>query len=93
MHASQAYLDAAGATRPTRIKPQGPDDFALLNILLAGPGENPPSLDRSKSKDQRQAEEENEQPTISKPGGFRNDPDDPKNPCEVRERHLKKINR
>ena len=28
-----------------------------------------------------------------KSGGFPNDPDDPSNPNEVRERHLKKINR
>jgi hypothetical protein len=29
----------------------------------------------------------------SKPDSFQNDPDDPKNPNEVRERHLKNINR
>ena len=27
----------------------------------------------------------------SKPGGFRNDPDDPNNPNQVRERYLQKI--
>jgi hypothetical protein len=50
-----------------------------------------PSVDKSKSKDQRQAEEESSADTASKPGGFDNDPDDPTNPNEVRERHLKKI--
>jgi hypothetical protein len=50
-----------------------------------------PALDKGKSKDEHQAEEENQADTASKPGGFNNDPDDPKNPNEVRERHLKKI--
>jgi hypothetical protein len=50
-----------------------------------------PTVDKGKSKDERQAEEENQADTVSRPGGFNNDPDDPKNPNEVRERHLKKI--
>jgi hypothetical protein len=50
-----------------------------------------PAVDKGKSKDERQAEEENRADTASKPGGFHNDPDDPKNPNQVRERHLKKI--
>jgi hypothetical protein len=44
-----------------------------------------------KSKDQLQAEEERKAPTVSKPGGFRNDPDDSTNPNEVRERYLRKL--
>ena len=44
-----------------------------------------------KSKDQLQAEEERKAPTVSKPGGFRNDPDDPTNPNEARERYLRKL--
>ena len=50
-----------------------------------------PSLDYGKSKDELQAEEERKAPTISRPGGFRNDPDDPTNPNEVRERYLMKL--
>ena len=50
-----------------------------------------PSLDHGKSKDELQAEEERKAPTISRPGGFRNDPDDPTNPNEVRERYLMKL--
>ena len=42
-------------------------------------------------KDQLQAEEERKAPTVSKHGGFRNDPDDPTNPNEVRERYLRKL--
>jgi hypothetical protein len=52
-----------------------------------------PAVDKGKSKDERQAEEENQADTVSRPGGFNNDPDDPKNPNEARERHLKKIKR
>jgi hypothetical protein len=50
-----------------------------------------PAADKGKSKDQRQADEEGNAETVSKPGGFDNDPDDPRNPNEVRERHLKNI--
>jgi hypothetical protein len=48
-------------------------------------------LDERKPKDQKQAEEEEKAKTVSRPGGFSNDPDDPKNPNEVRERHQRKI--
>jgi hypothetical protein len=44
-------------------------------------------------KVERQAEEERKADTVSKPGGFKNDPDDPTNPNEVRERHLRKLRR
>ena len=44
-------------------------------------------------EDKRQAEEESQAESVSKPGGFKNDPDDPTNPNEVRERHLKKLRR
>ena len=46
-----------------------------------------------KPQDESQAEEEEDAKPISKPGGFENDPPDPKNPNEVRERHLKEIKR
>jgi len=42
---------------------------------------------------ERQAEEERQADTVSEPGGFKNDPDDPTNPNEVRERHLRKLRR
>jgi len=50
-----------------------------------------PALKQGKSKDQLQAEEEAKADTVSKPGGFENHPDNPRNPNEVRERHLQKI--
>jgi hypothetical protein len=43
--------------------------------------------------DRRKAEEESKASPASKPGGFNNDPDDPTNPNEARERTLKKIRR
>jgi hypothetical protein len=43
--------------------------------------------------DERQAARERKAKSVSKPGGFKNDPDDPTNPNEVRERHLKKLRR
>jgi hypothetical protein len=69
------------------------EQLRLLNALLSSPASKPPALDQGKSKDERQAEEEGAEPSASKPGGFKNDPDDPTNPNEVRERHIKKINR
>jgi hypothetical protein len=92
MHASLAFVNGAGSAD---------EDLRLLHTLLStgvsklrrsdsGKGK---AVDRSKSKDQRQAEEESQAQTVSKPGGFKNDPDDPTNPNEVRERHLKKITR
>jgi hypothetical protein len=51
------------------------------------------SLVTGPTKDQKQAEEERGCETVSKPGGFKNDPDDPTNPNEVRERTLRKLRR
>jgi hypothetical protein len=49
------------------------------------------SIRQGKSKDELQAEEERKAQTVSRPGGFRNDPDDPTNPNEVRERYLRRL--
>ena len=98
MHASLAFVNGAGSADK---------DLRLLNTLLSTASSKQPrpgagkgkALDRGKSKDERQAEEESKADTVSRPGGFKvsrpggfkNDPDDPTNPNEVRERHLKKI--
>jgi hypothetical protein len=47
----------------------------------------------SRDADQHKAEQESKAETVSKPGGFKNDPDDPTNPNEVRERSLRKLRR
>jgi hypothetical protein len=51
------------------------------------------SLKKGASLDERQAQQESKAPTVSKPGGFKNDPDDPTNPNEVRERYNRKLRR
>jgi hypothetical protein len=89
MHASFAYVNGAGGAD---------EDLRMLNTLLAMGAKTPrpgkgKAVETGKSKDERQAEEESKSNTASKPGGFKNDPDDPTNPNEVRERHLKKIKR
>jgi hypothetical protein len=61
------------------------------DMMLTGTDANSPSLDRTKSKDKRKAEKERTQPTFSRPGGFKNDPDDPTNPNEARERFRRKL--
>jgi hypothetical protein len=93
MHASLAFVNGVGNKRRSPVVRADPEGLRLLNALLStATSESPrPAVDKGKSKDQRQAEEENRADTASKPGGFNNDPDDPKNPNEVRERHLKKI--
>jgi hypothetical protein len=90
MHASLAFVNGAGSSA---------EDLRLLNTLLSTAAAEPPvpgsggALDTDKSKDERQAEEESKAQPATKPGGFKNDPNDPTNPNEVRERHLKKIKR
>jgi hypothetical protein len=42
---------------------------------------------------EKQAIEEKKQPTVSRPGGYKNDPDDPTNPNEAIERHRRKLRR
>ena len=94
MHASLAFVNGAGDKRRTPVTKADPEGLRLLNALLSTATiESPrPGVDKGKSKDERQAEEEGKAETVSRPGGFPNDPDDPRNPNEGRERHLKKIN-
>jgi hypothetical protein len=87
MHASMAFVNGAGEKRRNRSTRKLVDSLALLNTLLASSAQP----DKAKSKDQKQAEEEDKAAPVSKPGGFANDPDDPKNPNEVRERHQRKV--
>jgi hypothetical protein len=52
---------------------------------------NEGSISHEPTKDVQQALEESHEEVISQPGGFRNDPSDPSNPNEVRERALRKL--
>jgi hypothetical protein len=95
MNASDAFVNGAGNVRRAPTAQSERERLTLLNALLStGASEsNRPAVDKGKSKDERQADEEKGADTVSKPGGFKNDPDDPTNPNEVRERHSKKIRR
>jgi hypothetical protein len=53
----------------------------------------PSHSDFHPDKNERKAQEERQEETVSKPGGFRNDPDDPTNPNEAIERHRRKLHR
>jgi hypothetical protein len=51
------------------------------------PGNHGPShADEHPNPDEKKAVEESKHPTASRPGGFKNDPDDPTNPNEAIER-------
>ncbi len=82
MHASLAYVNGAGEKRRNRAGRKFIDSLALLNTLLAAPGETNEPVPE---------EEEEKAAPISKPDGFQNDPPDPTNPNEVRERHQRKV--
>jgi len=54
----------------------------------------PPAADnRAKAADEAKADHERSKPSVSEPGGFANDPDDPSNPNEAIERHRRKLRR
>jgi len=53
----------------------------------------PSHTDRHPDKNEKQAVEESKQPTVSHPGGFNNDPDDPTNPNEAIERERRQLRR
>jgi hypothetical protein len=59
-------------------------NLEMLNTFPSG-AKTPP--------EEKQAEKERQSEPASRPGGFQNDPNDPSNPNEVRERHLKKVDR
>jgi hypothetical protein len=93
MHASEAFVNGAAGRRRPGADRTPIDSLALLNTLLVSSNAriDLATLERRKTKDEQQAEEEGKADTVSKPGGFANDPDDPTNPDEVRERHLNKL--
>ncbi len=86
MHASEAFVN--GAANKGRGKSGEDEDLGMINTLLSGAAVEP----GERTAQERQAERERRQEPATKPGGFQNDPDDPSNPNEVRERHLKQSN-
>jgi hypothetical protein len=85
MHASEAFVN--GAASKGRGEIGGNEDLNMINTLLSGAAVDP----GKRSADERKAHEERSKESATKPGGFQNDPDDPSNPNEVRERHLKTV--
>ena len=85
MHASEAFVN--GAAIKGRAQNGDKEDLNMINTLLSGAAADP----GKRSADERKAEEERRQPPANRPGSFQNDPDDPSNPNEVRERHLKTV--
>jgi hypothetical protein len=58
------------------------------------PSEHGPSHTvKHPDKHEQKAVEESKKPTVSRPGGFKNDPDDPTNPNEAIERHRRHLRR
>jgi hypothetical protein len=85
MHASEAFVN--GAANKGRAEISDNEDLNMINTLLSSAAVNPGKT----SADERKAHEERRKEPASQPGGFQNDPDDPSNPNEVRERHLKTV--
>jgi hypothetical protein len=52
---------------------------------------HPASEDKSQTADAAKAAKERREETVSEPGGFANDPDDPTNPNEAIERHRRTL--
>jgi hypothetical protein len=50
-----------------------------------------PKNRQSPPRNEEKATEEARKPSVSKPGGFKNDPDDPTNPNEAIERSRRKL--
>jgi hypothetical protein len=59
----------------------------VIPVTKRGPSHS----DIHPDKNERKAIEESKEQTVSKPGGFANDPDDPTNPNEARERYHRKL--
>jgi hypothetical protein len=58
------------------------------------PSDHGPShTDKHPDSNEKKAIEENKHPSVSRPGGFKNDPDDPTNPNEAIERTRRNLRR
>lgn len=58
------------------------------------PSDHGPShADQHPDRNEAKAVEESQRPTVSRPGGFKNDPDDPTNPNEAIERTRRNLRR
>jgi hypothetical protein len=60
-------------------------------IIIPSTGRGPSLADTHPDKNEQKAFDESSETTVSRPGGFANDPDDPTNPNEAIERHRRKL--
>jgi hypothetical protein len=58
---------------------------------MAQTNQPPASDNKAKAADQAKAAQEAQEEPVSKPGAFKNDPDDPTNPNEAIERHRRQV--
>jgi len=75
MNAPEAFMNGAAEC-----------DFELLKTLLASP-----ATPSERISEERQTDAGDRGDLGKKPESFHNDPEDPTNPNEARERHLKKV--
>jgi hypothetical protein len=67
-------------------------ELYMVKIPVVPESDHGPShSDKHPDNNEQKAIEETKQPTVSKPGGFKNDPDDPTNPNEAIERQRRKL--
>jgi len=59
--------------------------------IIPKSNQGPSHSDIHPDRDEHKAIEESNEPTVSRPGGFENDPDDPTNPNEAIERSRRKL--
>ena len=83
MHATLAYLNAAGRHK-VRSTSRGNSFWNLLHSLHVGA--HMTNSNASNRPSDPKAARERASKTVSRPGGYKNDPDDPTNPNEAIER-------
>jgi hypothetical protein len=87
MHAPMAYLNGTGNTRSRRREGAG---LEILNALLSSATNRTP-IDRGQNEPHSKKDPRSE--NSCHPDGFKNDPDDPANPNEARNRFHKKVDK
>jgi hypothetical protein len=61
------------------------------NFDIPSTKQGPSHSDTHPDKNEGKAIDESREPTVSRPGGFVNDPDDPTNPNRAIDRHRRKL--
>jgi hypothetical protein len=67
------------------------EEFMDKRPVVPKTDQGPSHEDIHPDKREKKAVAESKEQTVSRPGGFKNDPDDPTNPNEAIERHRQKL--